>query len=178
MFYATNTQYAAFRNLQYDPTPVDPSNPAGLVNDLSSFQISGNDTIYTSYGIDTPHPTLPAVLRYAGTGILEGAISEYSMLAWGCDAEGMPYYASYSTAAELSSTPAGIDIMSTRDTGPDEATVDALVEALKELQDEEISHLVATLTKMTQDGGRNGLPRVVSTSAPGNGGIANVWPDI
>jgi hypothetical protein len=56
--------------------------------------------------------------------------------------------------------------------------VDALVEALKELQHEEISHLVVTLTKMTQDGGRNGLPRVVSTSAPGNDGIANISPNL
>ncbi|KAH7089127.1 hypothetical protein FB567DRAFT_325255 [Paraphoma chrysanthemicola] len=165
MIYASNLQYAAFRNFQYDPTTIDASEPSGLVNDLTSFQLPGNDTIYTTYGVDTPHTTYPAVLIYAGTGILEGATSEYSMLAWGCDARGQPYYASYSTAVELSSTPAGIDIMSTSNSGPDEATFEALVKALNNLRNEEIRGLVATLTKMTQDGGRNGHPRVVSISA-------------
>ncbi|KAF2031528.1 hypothetical protein EK21DRAFT_110898 [Setomelanomma holmii] len=160
MFYAFIPQYAAFRNFQYDPTPIDPSKPAGLVNDLSSFQLPGNETIYTACGVDTPHPTFLAVLDYAGTGILEGAISKYSMLAWGCDTHRAKYYASYSTAAELSGTPAGIDVMSTSDVGPDEATVGALAEALEKLGNAEISALVATLTKTTQDGRRKGLPMV------------------
>ncbi|KAH7068785.1 hypothetical protein BKA63DRAFT_450163 [Paraphoma chrysanthemicola] len=160
MIYASNLQYTAFRNFQYDPTAIDPSEPSGLVNDLSSFQLPGNDTVYTTYGVDTPHTTYSTVLSYAGTGILEGATSDYSLLAWGCDARGQPYYASYSTAVELSSTPVGIDIMSTSNSGPDEATFEALVKALNNLRNEEIRGLVATLTEITQDGGRNGLPRV------------------
>jgi hypothetical protein len=160
MILASNAQYAAFRNLQYDPTAVDPSNPTGLVEDLFSFQLFGNDSIVTTYGIDTPHPYFPNVLEYAATGVITGATSKYSMIAWGCDARGIPYYASYSTATELTSTPAGIDLMSTSDQGPDQDTIDAVVSALKKLGSKEITALVEGLTRMVQDGGRKGMPRV------------------
>ncbi|WP_218968304.1 hypothetical protein, partial [Klebsiella pneumoniae] len=117
MIYASNSQYLGFRNLQYDPTAIDPANPAGQVNDLTSFQVPGNDTIYTTYGVDTPDPRpgFSAVLDYAGTGILTGATSEYSIMAWGCDNTGTPYYVSYSSETALTATPAGIDIFSTND---------------------------------------------------------------
>jgi hypothetical protein len=163
MILASNAQYAAFRNLQYDPTPVDDDDtcdPCGLVEDLFSFQLPGNDSIITTYGIDTPHPYFPNVLEYAATGVIVGATSEYSMIAWGCDAKGVPYYASYSTATELTSTPAGIDLMSISDDGPDQETIDAVVKALKRLGNEEITGLVESLTRMVQDGGRRGMPRV------------------
>ena len=161
MIYASNAQYLSFRNLQYDPSPINPSHPEGQVNDLTSFQLPSNDTIYTSYGIDTPHPTWPAVLDYAGTGILEGATSQYSLLAWGCDTHGNKYYASYSTAAETTETPAGIDIMCTEDEGLDEETANVLVDKLKELPNSEVRGLAEGLVRTVQDGGRNGLSRVV-----------------
>ena len=160
MILASNTQYAAFRNLQYDPTPIDPSDPTGLVNDLFSFQLPGNDSIITTYGVDTPHPHLSAVLDFAGTGIIAGATSQYSILVWGCDANRVPYYASYSTAVNFTSTPSGIDLMSTNDQGPDQETIEAVVKALKGFGNEEISGLVDELEQMKQDGGRRDLPRV------------------
>jgi hypothetical protein len=101
------------------------------------------------------------VLEYAGTGILEGAYSEYSALTWGCDANGVPYYASYSSAAPASGTPAGIDILSTSDLGPDQATVDAIIKKLKALPNDEIKQLASTQVKMSQDGERRGLPRII-----------------
>jgi hypothetical protein len=164
MIYASNPQYFAFRNFNYDPTAIDPTQPAGRVNDLSSFQLPGNATMYTSYGIATPdsRPGFSAVLQYRGTGILADATSEYSIMAWGCDNSRTPYYVSYSTEAAASNTPAGIDIMSTSDKGLDGATVNALFAALKALSNPKIQPLVDTLTKMTQDGARNKLPRVVS----------------
>jgi hypothetical protein len=160
MILASNAQYTAFRNLQYDPTAVDPSDPTGLVEDLFSFQLPGNDGIITTYGIDTPHHYFTNVLYYAATGVIVGATSEYSMIAWGCDAYGIPYYASYSTATESTSTPAGIDMMTMSDEGPDQATLNAVVRALKKLGNEEITTLVESLTRMVQDGGRRGMLRV------------------
>lgn len=159
MILASNPQYAAMRNVQYDPTPIDPSDPTGLVNDLFSFQFPGNDNIITTYGVDTPHPHFPAVLDYAGTGILVGATSQYSILVWGCDINKVPYYASYSTAVEFTDTPAGIDLMSTSDRGPDQDTIDAVIEALKKLGSDEITKYVDALERMVQDGGRRGMPR-------------------
>ncbi|RAR10695.1 atp-dependent rna helicase dbp9 [Stemphylium lycopersici] len=160
MILASNTQYAAFRNLQYDPTPIDPSDPPGLVNDLFSFQLPGNSSVITTYGVDTPHPHLSAVLDFAGTGIIAGATSQYSILVWGCDANRVPYYASYSTAVNFTSTPSGIDLMSTTDQGPDQETMDAVVNALKDLGSAEITGLVGELERMKQDGGRKDMPRI------------------
>ena len=114
--------------------------------------------------IDTPNPRFDAVPEYEGTGILAGATSEYSVMAWGCDNVGTEYYVSYSSETALTATPAGIDIMSTSDRGPDGATIDALIAALKTLTNLKIRALVDALTKMTQDGDRNGKPRVVSNS--------------
>ncbi|KAI8934282.1 hypothetical protein NX059_009021 [Plenodomus lindquistii] len=161
MIFASNQQYAAFRNIQYEPTAVDPANLTGLVEELFSFQLRGNDTIYTTYGIDTPDPQYPAVLRYNATGIIAGATSEYSILAWGCDANGEPYYTSYSTATEATSTPAGIDVLSTNPRGPDDATSEAIIGALKGLGNAEITELVNNFTRMAYDGARDGLPRIV-----------------
>ncbi|KAF1945264.1 hypothetical protein EJ02DRAFT_51219 [Clathrospora elynae] len=156
MIYASNPQYAAFRNLQYDPTAINPANLTGPVNDLFSFQLPGNDTVITTYGVDTPHPLYAAVLEYAGTGILVGASSEYTLLAWGCDSKGTPYYVSYSSATNLTKTPAGIDMMSTSDKGPDNGTVSAVVKELKGLGNKEITGLVDNFTRMVQDGKRVG----------------------
>ncbi|KAH8708366.1 hypothetical protein GQ44DRAFT_715554 [Phaeosphaeriaceae sp. PMI808] len=158
MFYATNPQYFPFLNLQYDPTPVDLTKPTGQVNDLFSFQL--NNTIYTSYGIDTPDSRYSAVLNYSGTGIIEGATGIFVLIAWGCDISGAPYYASYSTATPSTNTPAGIDIMSTSAKGLDVATANALINELKCLPNKEIQELSAALRKTTQNGGRDGLGRI------------------
>ncbi|KAF2848977.1 hypothetical protein T440DRAFT_427696 [Plenodomus tracheiphilus IPT5] len=159
--YATNEQYVAFRNLQYDPTAIDPLDPAGPVNDLFSFQLKNNDTIHTTYGVDTPNPKYPAVLSYNATGIIAGATSEYSILTWGCDATGAPYYSSYSTETVKTKTPAGIDILSVNPKGPDEATTNAILNALENLNNEEIKGWARNLTKVAYDGARDGQPRTV-----------------
>ncbi|KAI4915000.1 hypothetical protein J4E90_005037 [Alternaria incomplexa] len=49
--------------------------------------------------------------------------------------------------------------MSTSDQGPDQGTIDAVLTALKKLDNEEITKYVAALEKMVQDGGRRGMPR-------------------
>jgi hypothetical protein len=100
------------------------------------------------------------VLDYAGTGILVGATSQYSILVWGCDINKVPYYASYSTAVNFTDTPPGIDLMSTSDEGPDQDTIDAVIEALKKLDSDKITKYVEALERMVQDGGRRGMPRV------------------
>jgi hypothetical protein len=146
--------------LQYDPTPIDSLYPVVQINDLTSFQLPGNETVYTSYGIDKPNPQWHAVLDYAGRGILEEATSQYSLLAWGCDSMGTPYYVSYSSASEVTQTPAGIDIMSTNDKGLDKETADTIVAALKNLPNQDVIALAASLSKTVQDGGRDGMPRV------------------
>ncbi|KAL1596370.1 hypothetical protein SLS60_009016 [Paraconiothyrium brasiliense] len=156
----SNSQAAQLRNFQWDPTPVTHSDPTGPMNDLSSFQIPHNDTIFTSYGVAIPNDTYVAVLDYRGTGILENATSQYSWLGWGCDGNGFEYYVSYSTAAAASGTPAGIDVMSLVDTGLDQATTDRIVAILKQSENEEIRNIAKTFVPNIQDGGRQGLGRI------------------
>ena len=156
----SSAQTAQLRNFQWDPTPVDPAVPEGPVNDLSSFQIPGSDTVYTSYGVATPNPNYIAVMDYRGTGILENATSQYSWLGWGCDGNQNPYYLTYATAAEASGTPAAIDFMSTVDTGLDEDTKNAVIAALKQSKNEEIRKIADSFLSNVQDGGRRDLGRV------------------
>jgi len=162
MVFASNPANLALRNFQYDPTPVDASDPTGQVNDLGSFQVPNNATVYTTYGVDTPNDTYPAVYNYAGTGIIEGATSEYSVLAWGCDEARLPYYVNYATATELTQTPAGIDIMSTRVTGMDQETLDEILSQLEALGNQEIAEMAAGMKKMPNDDGRAGMPRITT----------------
>lgn len=101
----SNAQSQQLRNFQWDPSPVDESDPEGPINDLSSFQLIGKDKVYASYGVATPNDTYPAYLNYIGTGLLENATSDYSWLGWGCDLNGNDYYVSYSSAADASKRP-------------------------------------------------------------------------
>ena len=162
MVFASNPANLGLRNFQYDPTPVDPSKPAGEVNDLGSFQVPGKDTVYTTYGVDTPNGTYPNVYNYAGTGIIEGAFSEYSVLAWGCDEDRLPYYVNYATRTELTQTPAGIDIMSTSDKGMDAKTLEVILSKLKALGNQEIADMAEAMSPMTNDGARDGQPRITT----------------
>ncbi|KAF1950128.1 hypothetical protein CC80DRAFT_244563 [Byssothecium circinans] len=159
MVYATHAANLALRNFQYDPTPI--ANDAhSRINDLSSFQIPGNDTVFTSYGIDTPLSPNNDVLSYQGTGIISAATSLYSLNAWGCDANGTPYYVNYATASESTNTPAGIDIMSTRDDGMDLATFNVIKKKLIALGNAEVAAMANAFQRTVQDGGRRGMPRI------------------
>ncbi|PVH95219.1 hypothetical protein DM02DRAFT_660318 [Periconia macrospinosa] len=165
MIYATHAANLALRNFQYDPSPVRADKPDGDINDMSSFQVPGSDQVFTSYGVDTRLNIHGDHLQYSGTGILKGAFSTYSLLAWGCDENNVPYYVNYATETELTKTPAGIDIMSIIDTGLDDKTFGRIQAELKNLGDPEITAMAANLTKTVQDGARRGLPRVTTCDA-------------
>ncbi|CAI6228408.1 unnamed protein product [Periconia digitata] len=162
MIYATHAANLALRNFQYDPSLVDDSQPNGDINDLSSFQIPGNDTVFTTYGVDTRLTLSADRLKFSGTGIITGAYSTYNLLAWGCDENRLPYYANYATATELTGTPAGIDIMSIEDTGMDDKTFAAIRDALVKLGNAEITEMARNLTKTNQDGARRNLDRITT----------------
>lgn len=156
----SNTQVAQLRNFQWDPSPVTSPDPNGPINDLSTFQIPGNDTVFTSYGVAAPNTSYISVLEYRGTGILENATSQYSWLAWGCDGFGESYYLSYATAAPTTDTPAGIDFMSTSEYGLDESTKNKLVEVLRQSKSEQVRQIAESFVPNIQDGGRRGMPRI------------------
>lgn len=118
------------------------------------------------------------MLQYNATGVLAGATSEYSLLAWGCDDSAVPYYASYSSATHETQTPAGIDVMSVSVGGPDAGTLAAVVGALAGLGSGEVRRLVGRLQRMVWDGEREGMGKVSCHSICGvlmGWGGADVW---
>ncbi|KAF2645871.1 hypothetical protein P280DRAFT_503906 [Massarina eburnea CBS 473.64] len=160
-WFMTHTSYAAnlgLINYQYDPYPMEGYGTD--FNDLFSFQTPNNSKIYPAYGIDTPTSPSKDVVEYRGTGLLAADNSTFIWLAWGCDTTGTPYYLNYATAS--THTTAGMDIMSTKEEGMDQATYDALLDGLIALGDDYIIAVAKNLTKTVQDGGRRGLPRVTT----------------
>jgi hypothetical protein len=152
------------RNLQYISNPIDSADPAGDREDLTSFQLLNNDTVFTSYGIDTP-TSIPAVYSYAGTGVLQGATDFLEILAWGYDCDGVGYRVSYSTLTTLTNTPASVDVLSRRDKGPDRATLNQIQATLVALGNANITALAEKIGPAVQDGARDGLPPVVQCDA-------------
>ncbi|KAK3377637.1 hypothetical protein B0H63DRAFT_382525, partial [Podospora didyma] len=145
------------RNLQYSTHPLNPSNPVGQRTDLSSFQIVGNDTVYTSYGVDTPlAPAFPAVYNYTGSGILSQATDILSVLAWGTDCNGIGYRVSHSTFTPFTGTPASVDVLSRSKLGPDATTLANIKAALVALGNSGITALVNAMVAAAQDSGRDG----------------------
>lgn len=162
LIWSSNTQYKGIRNFESDPNPVDPSQPTGQVDDLASFQVQDNDTVYTMYGLDTPDQQYSGTWHYASTGVLTGAGSTFAILAWGCDAAGKAYYASFSTASESTRTPVSLDIMSLNKNGADLETTQTLLKTLASVQDQEIQQATVALQKIPQDGGRDSMDRITT----------------
>lgn len=134
---------------------MDPSQPTGKRTDLSSFQIVNNETVFTSYGEDTP-TVIPGVYHYQGTGILEQANDTLEILAWGYDCRGDGYRISYSTATEFTKTPASLDVLSRTKKGPDAATLGKIQSALIALGNAEVTALAKAIGPALQDSGRDG----------------------
>lgn len=147
------------RNLQYSTLPLDPARPAGQRSDLSSFQIVTNDTVYTSYGEDTPTP-IPGVYHYQGTGILKDANDTLEIIAWGYDCRGEGYRISYSTVTEFTKTPASLDVLSRTKKGPDAVTLKKIQDALVAFGNAEVTALAKAIGPALQDRARDGQPPI------------------
>lgn len=153
------------RNLQYSTLPIDPANPQGQRTDLSSFQINnGDNTVYTSYGTDTPTP-IPGVYFYQGTGILQQANDSLEIIAWGNDCRGDQYRVSYSTFTAFSQTPASLDVLSRTPLGPDATTLGKLQAAFLALNNADFSALVKAIGPAIHDSGRDGQPPILECDA-------------
>lgn len=157
-WYQTNSSSAnAFqRNLQYSTLPIIADQPQGARSDLSSFQLVTNDTVYTSYGVDTP-AAIPGVYRYQGTGILKDATDLLEILAWGVDCDGVGYRISYSTETAATKTPASLDVLSRKKSGVDATTLKKIQSALVALGNGDVTALANKIAAAIQDNGRDGM---------------------
>ncbi|KAK5989611.1 Botcinic acid biosynthesis cluster B protein 12 [Cladobotryum mycophilum] len=147
------------RNLQYSTLPIDLHKPTGPRTDLSSFQLTTINTVFTSYGVDTPTLT-PAVYNYSATGILQGATDFLEVLAWGYDCHGVGYRVSYSSFTALTNTLASIDILSRTNKSPDASTLKSVQNALVAYGDANITALAQAIGPALQDDARDGMPPI------------------
>lgn len=161
-WYQTNSSTANefMRNLQYYTGPIDDDAPTGLRDDLASFQVTGNDTVLTSYGVDTPSTTTPAVYTYAGTGILTGATDSLEIIAWGYDCHNVGYRVSFSSYTAYTNTPASIDFLSRTKAGPSSNVLSQIKSALIAFGNANVTALAEKIGPGVQDDGRDGMPPV------------------
>lgn len=152
------------RNLQYSTLPIDAKKPAGPRSELSSFQITGNETVFTTYGVDTPD-AYPSVYNFTGTGILANATDFLEILAWGEDCRGNGYRISYSTLTAFTKTPASLDVLSRSKLGPDNTTLNKIRHALIAFGNQDITKLANAMVPALQDSGRDGQPPLQTCDA-------------
>lgn len=181
--FSSQPNYLPLLNLQWNPSPHFPENGTlpGQNNDLSSFQLAGDTTIHTAYGIDTPRrsndPTLGPgwadIYDFVGTGGLRTINNSIEMIAWGYDTDGVPYAVMYETPVLDPSNlgPADIDIDSRSDTGPTNATLGVIFDELLKLGNKEIAALTEQIVPLVQNGARRGLGPVVCDAACVNNGL-------
>ena len=86
-------------------------------------------------------------------------------LEWGYDTLGVPYVVIYETAVASSGAPPDIDIESRSDTGPSEATLSEIRDALLALNNAQITALVHQVVPLVQNGARRGSGPVVCDEA-------------
>lgn len=168
--YTSQPVYLPLQNMQYDGSPVFPQSSTlpGQNNDLTSYQLANDSTVFTAYGIDTPRrsndPSLgaewEAVYDFVGTGSLAATNNTWELLAWGYDTRGDGYMAIYETPVAESGQPSGLDILSRSENGPGAGTLKGIYDALLTLGNTELSGLVHSTQKLVIDGQRTGMPPV------------------
>jgi hypothetical protein len=160
--YSNQIQYNQWHNMQWTLSARPNNSFDDTLNDLVSFQLlSGPDTttVWKIYGVDTRTVVNTTITRdsytYIPTGPLAFASNIWEVIAWGYDKEGAPYAVLYETASNGQPT-ASFDIISRRDDGPSEETLDAIYKAVGDLKNKELSSLLAAVKKLRQDSGRIG----------------------
>jgi hypothetical protein len=68
----------------------------------------------------------------------------------------VPYSVVYETPADAGFVGPSLDIISRDDTGPSKTTLDLIYAGIKELHNQQLDGLLASVVKLTQNGGRNG----------------------
>lgn len=136
--------------------PID-----GTLQDLTS-EFARNETsfVFKNYGIDTPTvingKPIPDSYTYVPSGPLAFANNTWEVIAWGYDSNGVPYAVLYETPADAGLVGPALDIISRDDDGPSKATLNAIYDGIKDLQNSQLNTLLASVVKLNQNGGRNG----------------------
>ena len=147
--------------MQWTLSPTETNPIDGTLQDLTTeFALNRTDFVFENYGIDTPtvingKPVADS-FTYIPTGPLAFANNTWEVIAWGYDSIGVPYSVVYETPADAGFVGPSLDIISRDDTGPSKATLDLIYAGIKELHNQQLDGLLASVVKLTQNGGRNG----------------------
>lgn len=147
--------------MQWTLSPTDTTAIDGTLQDLTSeFALNETSFVFKNYGIDTPtvingKPVADSY-TYIPTGPLFFANNTWEVMAWGYDTKGVPYSVVYETPADAGIVGPSLDIISRDDNGPSEETWKMIRAGIKGLHNKDLDNLLASVVKLTQNGGRNG----------------------
>lgn len=135
-------------NISYQLLSADDPAEAKL-DDLVKYQAIDSDNVKSVHGVDTPTRGSPGAWDWRGKGWLVIATSHWECLGFGRTDDGNQWVVTY--FAKTLFTPAGIDIYSRDKQGLPQATIDSIIQALKELGVQEISALVNSIFEIPQN---------------------------
>lgn len=135
-------------NITYQLLSADDPAEAKL-DDLVKYQAIDSEKVKSVHGVDTPTSGNPGAWDWRGKGWLVIATSHWECLGFGKTDDGNQWVVTY--FAKTLFTPAGIDIYSRNKQGLPQTTVDAIIQALKELGVHEISALANSIFVIPQN---------------------------
>ncbi|KGO78284.1 hypothetical protein PITC_058970 [Penicillium italicum] len=135
-------------NITYKLLPAD---SAGVqkIDDLVQYQAVNSEKIKSVHGVDTPTPGHPGAWDWRGKGWLMIASSHWECLGFGRTDDGNQWIVTYFDQTLF--TPAGVDIYSRNKGGLPQAIIDQILDALKGLGIEDITHLANGVFQIPQN---------------------------
>ncbi|MCJ1376606.1 hypothetical protein MMC20_007849 [Loxospora ochrophaea] len=141
--------------------------------DLASFHTFNSTTIYTEYGIDTPHYPLSlrtrqpyayeGVYDFKGTGNLSNEKTTWEILTYGKDTAGHEFAVFTEDAIVASGAPPDMLIYSKSAQGPTLETLAEISDAVHSLRIPKLNALFAAIKPYFQDGLRDGQPPAIDS---------------
>ncbi|KAH8698554.1 hypothetical protein BGW36DRAFT_358086 [Talaromyces proteolyticus] len=135
-------------NITYEILPAD-SSGVTRIDDIVKYQAIGSTKIKTVHGVDRPTPQNQGAWDWRGKGLLMFASSHWECLGFGHTDDGNQWIVTYFTKTLF--TPAGIDIYSRNKDGLSQTTIDGILEALKNLENEEILEFANNIFQIPQN---------------------------
>lgn len=135
-------------NITYEILPSD-SSGVTKIDDIVRYQTIGSEKVKSIHGVDSPSPGNPSAWDWRGKGWLMIASSHWECLGFGHVDDDNQWIVTY--FAKTLFTPAGIDIYSRNKEGLPQATIDEILEALKEHGVKEITELANNIFQIPQN---------------------------
>ncbi|KAF2182748.1 hypothetical protein K469DRAFT_690490 [Zopfia rhizophila CBS 207.26] len=152
--------YQDLQNMEVDLSPIFPQSEESIrqTNDLTSYQLAGNNELHLAYGHDTWGPQNDAV--YVFDSPSGGLSYQLEILAWGYDTAGNGHKVTYENEAPAINAPRALTIESRVVSGPTGETVNDIYKKIDELGYELLVDLAGEMRDLVHDGRREGIPVV------------------